>query len=112
MVPWCSLKFMIAALKVATMLLVQSQMSSHCYQILLVSLILAYFVLGYQWNVFNLLFLPVIFHSTVRLDLSSNGLMGTTPSEVGFLSALSESSVVCLLAMMMMMKVKFYQCNF
>lgn len=41
MVSWCNLNFMIVALKVATMLLVQSQMSSHCYQILLVTLILA-----------------------------------------------------------------------
>jgi hypothetical protein len=41
--------------------------------------------------------LLVIFHSTAGLALSWNSLMGTTPSQIGLLSNLSESSVVWLL---------------
>jgi hypothetical protein len=37
-------------------------------------------------------------HSTAWLVLSSNSLTGTIPSEVGLLSNLCESSVVCLFA--------------
>jgi uncharacterized membrane protein len=38
----------------------------------------------------------VIFHSTAYLDLAMNSLRGMIPSEIGFLTQLSESSVVCL----------------
>jgi hypothetical protein len=38
------------------------------------------------------------FHSTVDLDLSSNSLMETIPSEIALLSNLCESSGCCLLA--------------
>ncbi len=37
------------------------------------------------------------FHSTARLSLGDNSLMGTIPSQLGLLTKLSESSVVWLL---------------
>jgi hypothetical protein len=56
-----------------------------------------------------LLCLLVIFHSTVDLDLSGNRLTGTIPSEVGLLTELSESSVVWLLVVMIVLCV--FHCN-
>jgi hypothetical protein len=47
--------------------------------------------------------LLVIFHSTAYLDLSDNSLTGTIPSEVGLMSNLSESSVVWLLVVMIVL---------
>ncbi len=47
--------------------------------------------------------LLVIFHSTADLDLSSNGLNGTIPSQIALMSNLSESSVVWLLVVMIVM---------
>jgi hypothetical protein len=52
--------------------------------------------------------LLVIFHSTVDLDLSGNRLMGTIPSEVGLLTKLSESSVVWLLVVMIVLSCVFH----
>jgi hypothetical protein len=43
------------------------------------------------------------FHSTASLALGDNSLMGTIPSEVGLLSKLSESSVVWLLVVMIVL---------
>jgi hypothetical protein len=48
-------------------------------------------------------------HSTAGLSLSSNSLKGTLPSEVGLLSNLCESSVVCLLVVMIVLYV--FHCN-
>jgi hypothetical protein len=42
-------------------------------------------------------------HSTAYLDLSDNSLTGTIPSEVGLMSNLSESSVVWLLVVMIVL---------
>ncbi len=42
----------------------------------------------------------VILHSTDILFLFDNRLMGTVPSEIGTMSTLSESSVVWLLVML------------
>jgi hypothetical protein len=50
----------------------------------------------------------VIFHSTVDWDLSDNSLTGTIPSEVGLLSKLSESSVVWLLVVMIVLSCVFH----
>ena len=36
----------------------------------------------------------VILHSKARLGLNSNSLMGTIPNQIGFLTKLSESSIV------------------
>jgi hypothetical protein len=47
--------------------------------------------------------LLVIFHSTADLDLSSNGLHGTIPSQIALMSNLSELSVVWLLVVMIVM---------
>jgi hypothetical protein len=47
-------------------------------------------------------------HSTAGLYLYDNGLNGTIPSEVGLLSKLSESSVVWLLVVMIVMCFSFY----
>jgi hypothetical protein len=52
--------------------------------------------------------LLVIFHSTVDLDLSSNDLTGTIPSEVGLMSNLGESSVVWLLVVMIVLSCVFH----
>ncbi len=52
--------------------------------------------------------LPVIFHSTADLSLSSNSLTGTIPSEVGLLTKLSESSVVWLLVVMIVLSCVFH----
>jgi hypothetical protein len=52
--------------------------------------------------------LLVIFHSTVDWDLSDNSLTGTIPSEVGLLSKLSESSVVWLLVVMIVLSCVFH----
>jgi hypothetical protein len=52
--------------------------------------------------------LLVIFHSTAYLSLSNNSLTGTIPSEVGLMSNLSESSVVWLLVVMMVLSCVFH----
>jgi hypothetical protein len=44
------------------------------------------------------LMLVVISHSAAWLDLDTNSLMGTIPSEIQFLTSLSESNIVWLLA--------------
>jgi hypothetical protein len=48
------------------------------------------------------------FHSTARLDLSSNSLMGTIPSQIALLSNLCESSVVWLLVVMIVLSCVFH----
>ncbi len=48
------------------------------------------------------------FHSTAWLHLYSNSLMGTIPSEVGLLSNLSESSIVWLLVVMIVLSCDFH----
>jgi hypothetical protein len=55
-----------------------------------------------------LLCLHVIFHSTAWLNLCCNSLTGTIPSEVGLLSKLSESSVVWLLVVMIVVSCVFF----
>ncbi len=50
-----------------------------------------------------LLCLLVIIHSTDTLDLSSNSLMGTIPSQIAMMSNLSESGVVWLLVVMIVL---------
>jgi hypothetical protein len=55
-----------------------------------------------------LLCLLVILHSKDDLSLSSNSLTGTIPSEVGFLSKLSESNVVWLLVVMIVLSCVFH----
>jgi hypothetical protein len=52
--------------------------------------------------------LLVIFHSTAYLSLGGNSLTGTIPSEVGLLTKLSESSVVCLLVVMIVLSCVFH----
>jgi hypothetical protein len=52
--------------------------------------------------------LLVIFHSTAYLDLDSNSLTGTIPSEIGWLSNLGESSVVWLLVVMIVFSCVFF----
>jgi hypothetical protein len=52
--------------------------------------------------------LLVIFHSTVTLDLSINSLTGTIPSQLALMSNLSESSVVWLLVVMIMLSCVFH----
>jgi hypothetical protein len=52
--------------------------------------------------------LLVIFYSTAFLDLSYNSLMGTIPSQLALLSNLCESSVVCLLVVMIVLPCVFY----
>jgi hypothetical protein len=47
-------------------------------------------------------------HSTAYLDLSSNNLMGTIPSEVGLMFNLGESSVVWLLVVMIVLSCVFH----
>jgi hypothetical protein len=54
-------------------------------------------------SLYKLSCLLVIFHSTARLNLSSNSLTGTIPSEVGLMSNLSKSSVVWLLVVMIVL---------
>jgi hypothetical protein len=49
----------------------------------------------------------VIFHSTALLSLSRNSLIGTIPSQLGLLSELSESSVVWLLVVMIVLSYYF-----
>jgi hypothetical protein len=51
--------------------------------------------------------LLVIFHSTAWLNLYTNSLTGKIPSEVGLLSKLSESSVVWLLVVMIVLSCVF-----
>jgi hypothetical protein len=53
------------------------------------------------------LMLTCHFHSTASLELNSNSLTGTIPSEVGLLSKLSESSVVWLLVVMIVLSCVF-----
>jgi hypothetical protein len=53
-------------------------------------------------------YLLVIFHSTAELWLDSNSLMGMIPSEVGLLSKLSESRVVWLLVVMIVLSCVFH----
>jgi hypothetical protein len=48
------------------------------------------------------------FHSTAELSLGDNSLTGTIPSEVGLLSKLSESSVVWLLVVMIVLSCVFH----
>jgi hypothetical protein len=52
--------------------------------------------------------LLVIFHSTDGLYLYSNSLIGTIPSEVGLMSNLSESSIVWLLVVMIVLSCVFF----
>jgi hypothetical protein len=52
--------------------------------------------------------LLVIFHSTDKLWLSSNSLTGTIPSQIALLSNLSESSVVWLLVVMIVLSCVFH----
>jgi hypothetical protein len=47
-------------------------------------------------------------HSTAYLDLSINSLTGTIPDDVGLLSKLSESSVVWLLVVMIVLSCVFH----
>jgi hypothetical protein len=49
----------------------------------------------------------VIFYSTAELDLFSNGLTGTIPSQLGLLTKLSKSSVVWLLVVMILLSCFF-----
>jgi hypothetical protein len=49
-----------------------------------------------------------MFHSIDDLSFSSNSLMGMIPSEVGLLSKLSESSVVWLLVVMVVLSCVFH----
>ncbi len=51
-------------------------------------------------------------HSTAYLDLSGNRLNGTIPSEVELLTKLSESSVVWLLVVMIVLSCVFFICHF
>jgi hypothetical protein len=48
------------------------------------------------------------FHSTASLALGDNSLMGTIPSEVGLLSKLSESNLVWLLVVMIVLSCVFH----
>jgi hypothetical protein len=52
--------------------------------------------------------LLVIFHSTASLDLYSNGLTGTIPSQLGSLTKLSKSTVVWLLVLMIVLSCHFH----
>jgi hypothetical protein len=52
--------------------------------------------------------LLVIFHSLAGLDLSSNSLMGTIPSQIALMSDLCESSVVWLLVLMIVLSCVFH----
>jgi hypothetical protein len=52
--------------------------------------------------------LLVIFHSTALLYLWGNSLTGTIPSQLGLLSNLSESSVVWLLVVMIVLSCVFH----
>jgi hypothetical protein len=52
--------------------------------------------------------LLVIIHSTDYLGLSSNNLMGTIPSQIAMMSNLSESSVVWLLIVMIVLSCVFH----
>jgi hypothetical protein len=49
-----------------------------------------------------------IIHSTASLALSSNSLTGTIPSEIALMSNLSESSVVWLLVVMIVLSCVFH----
>jgi hypothetical protein len=49
-------------------------------------------------------------HSTAYLDLWHNSLMGTIPSEVGLLTKLSESSIVSLLVVMIVLSLYSHAC--
>jgi hypothetical protein len=51
--------------------------------------------------------LLVIFHSTASLFLSSNSLTGTIPSQIALLTKLSESSIVWLLVVMIVLSCVF-----
>jgi hypothetical protein len=55
--------------------------------------------------------LLVIFHSTVDLDLSDNSLTGTIPSQIAMMSNLSESSIVWLLVVMIVLSCVFFNCT-
>jgi hypothetical protein len=50
----------------------------------------------------------VIFHSTAWLSLYSNSLTGTIPSQLGLLMKLSESSVVWLHVVMIVLSCVFH----
>jgi hypothetical protein len=52
--------------------------------------------------------LLVIFHSTDKLDLSDNSLMGTITKEIALMSNLGESSVVWLLVVMIVLSCVFH----
>jgi hypothetical protein len=52
--------------------------------------------------------LLVIFHSTVDLDLSSNDLTGTIPSQIALMLNLCELSVVWLLVVMIVLSCVFH----
>ncbi len=55
-----------------------------------------------------LLCLLVIFHSTDTLALSSNSLRGKIPSQIALMSNLSESSVVWLFVVMIVLSCHFH----
>jgi hypothetical protein len=52
--------------------------------------------------------LLVIFHSTDTLVLYDNSLTGTIPSQIAMMSNLSESSVVLLLVVMIVLSCHFH----
>jgi hypothetical protein len=59
-------------------------------------------------SLYKLSCLLVIFHSTARLALDDNSLIGTIPSEIALLSNLCESSVVWLLVVMIVLSCVFF----
>jgi hypothetical protein len=56
----------------------------------------------------NLMVAFVIFHFKAYLGLSNNCLMGTIPSQIALMSNLSESSVVWLLVVMIVLSCVFH----
>jgi hypothetical protein len=73
-----------------------------------------FFIVLSCWLVMSCVFfivlscLLVIFHSTAELSLDSNNLTGTIPSQIGLLTKFSESSVVWLLVVMIVLSCVFH----